>query len=374
MADEAQPNHLAKLKALLRQRAAQTAESAVRNGTASHEETQALQDLVTLCSVLEATGEKHKLRVAPAIMFLLAMVCASMLLFFRVRSSEVELKVSATSTTFQLAEARQLVMNEPSLREIRIGRIHEISAIPCSGVETHRRIRSLAVAVEPGRDAGAITLGAIEGSAGLGLTLRATEAPAVWDMEFNDVPVTLSLRLEGAVRIENQLCHFEGLVPMVVTIAMEKTGARLNFELVRPGDRLFPVLLPVKALSFRESELLRIGGKQTHAERSTLMGGSSLFYEDLSGKEEKLREGERLDVNVEHGWLQLPQKSGSVLDSRFRGSLTLLVSGPPDAPRDLKPSWLDYVRAQHGLELMWGTAISLFGLAGTLLQWWKIRQ
>src|SRR5262245_246681 len=137
MADLAQPNQLAKLKALLRQRAAQTVESAVRNGTAPHEETQSLQDLRTLSSILEATGEKHKLRVAPAIMFLLAMVCASMLFFFRVRSSEVELKVSATSTTFQLAEARPLAMNEPSLREVRIGRIHEISAIPCRGVETH---------------------------------------------------------------------------------------------------------------------------------------------------------------------------------------------------------------------------------------------
>jgi hypothetical protein len=36
------------------------------------------------------------------------------------------------------------------------------------------------------------------------------------------------------------------------------------------------------------------------------------------------------------------------------------------------PTWLEWLRARHGLSLLWGTALYLFGLAVGVLRWWRL--
>jgi hypothetical protein len=111
---------------------------------------------------------------------------------------------------------------------------------------------------------------------------------------------------------------------------------------------------------------------QGQQQASTVLSGT-IFFEDL-GKETKLRDGEWLEIGTSGiGLVRPPRQSGSSLVWRYRASVESLKSGPADSQRDLKPSWLEYAQAQHGLELLWGTALSLFGLGGTLLRWWKPR-
>ena len=37
------------------------------------------------------------------------------------------------------------------------------------------------------------------------------------------------------------------------------------------------------------------------------------------------------------------------------------------------PTYLAWLKARHGLYLLWGTTLYLFGLIASLLRWWGLR-
>jgi hypothetical protein len=59
-------------------------------------------------------------------------------------------------------------------------------------------------------------------------------------------------------------------------------------------------------------------------------------------------EGEHLSLNF-HGW----------------------VRGMRTESENLMPTWLEWLRARHGLSLFWGTAVYLFGLGLAGVKWVK---
>jgi hypothetical protein len=55
----------------------------------------------------------------------------------------------------------------------------------------------------------------------------------------------------------------------------------------------------------------------------------------------------------------------------FRGRVRGMASGSLAHPRNLMPRWLDWLRANQPLSLLWGSAVYLFGLSTAVRQWWK---
>jgi hypothetical protein len=56
----------------------------------------------------------------------------------------------------------------------------------------------------------------------------------------------------------------------------------------------------------------------------------------------------------------------------FRGTTRGIRSGWSDRPANLMPTYLDWLQAHHGLSLLWGTTLYLFGVAATILRWWRV--
>ena len=56
---------------------------------------------------------------------------------------------------------------------------------------------------------------------------------------------------------------------------------------------------------------------------------------------------------------------------RFHGHVRGMSTGSADSPRSLMPTYLEWIRARHGVELLWGTTLYLFGLIAGALRWWK---
>ena len=56
---------------------------------------------------------------------------------------------------------------------------------------------------------------------------------------------------------------------------------------------------------------------------------------------------------------------------RFHGRVRGLSSGSSEIKRSLMPTVLDWLRAQHGLSLLWGTTAYVVGLFITVLGWWR---
>ncbi len=56
----------------------------------------------------------------------------------------------------------------------------------------------------------------------------------------------------------------------------------------------------------------------------------------------------------------------------FHGRVKGMKIGSDANPRSLMPTLLDWLRAQHGLSLLWGTTVYLFGIGLAVVRWFKV--
>jgi hypothetical protein len=358
-------NDLGKLRQILRERASRTATAALaRDGVVERDEVDSLRALQDLCATIESIQPKSAAsRRLSAILFILALACASVLLL-RVPSTAVEIDVTAAPGEFRLGQDR-LLTEASVVRSVRVVGLQRLSGELCPGSTEHSS-EDLLISAEPGQTR--ITVQPIEGKKGLTVRVDETRAQTQWKLTFSGAPVTVTSALEGALRINDQLC--KSASPRAVTAVTKQRQSQLMLEFNDPPQRVLPVVLPVESLSFSRPEFLEAHGSQ---QTSSLLGGT-IFLDDLNAKEIRLRDGEWLDIGIAgEGWLHPPTTSGSQMAWRYQGLVHTLRAGPIDGQRDLRPSWLEYARTQHALELLWGTALSFFGVAGALLRWWTPR-
>jgi hypothetical protein len=50
-----------------------------------------------------------------------------------------------------------------------------------------------------------------------------------------------------------------------------------------------------------------------------------------------------------------------------------MTTGSGEGRRTLMPTYLEWMRARHGVSLLWGTTLYLFGLIAGALRWWGVR-
>jgi len=299
----------------------------------------------------------------------LALACASLLLFRRVAVTHVVIDATATSGEFRLSQTRSLT-DTAVLTSIRLTGIRKLSGELCAELSGGKAPKDLTLVAENGKAPGTITLQPIEARKGQSVALLAGDSPTRWSFSFSGKAQPVKVTIEGFVKVDGEPCRIEAKFPRTLEADLDERSARIVLEFSKPPAQLLPPLLPIDRLAFLRTDMVELEGGLERQESSTFTGGS-IFFEELEGKETKLRDGEWLDIGVREGWLRAPRAAGPSLAWRYRGSVDALRSGPPDSRRDLKPSWLEYARAQHGMELLWGTALSLFGLGGTLLRWLK---
>ena len=361
---------LENLRAVVRERAAKAADVAAKGGSVPQEEIDSLRNLSDLCGTLESTAVKPKAnRWIPGTLFLLALICASILLFRRVAATQVEIDATATSAEFRLAQTRPLT-EAVVVTSLRLVGIKRLSDMRCAGMSAEHPPKDLTLIAGSGATPGSITLQPIEARKGLSVTVLGGDSPTHWALAFSGAPQTVRATFEGSLKIDGEPCRIEARFPRTLEATLDEKSSRLVLEFAKAPGQFLLSLLPVDRLAFVRSDVVDLEGRVEQQQSTTLTGGS-IYFEDLEGKETKLRDGEWLEIGVRQGWLLAPCVAGGNLAWRYRGSVHALRSGPPDSSRDLKPSWLEYARAQHGIELLWGAALSLFGLGGTLVRWFK---
>jgi len=126
--------------------------------------------------------------------------------------------------------------------------------------------------------------------------------------------------------------------------------------------------MTVSNLSFRhvEQNLNRAGARYL----STIASGK-LFIESLNGQQRSLRSGDALRFVSSTGEMRrLSLRAGSI-HTQFQGSVRGMTVGVENAPVNLMPSLLEWLRARHGLYLMWGSGLYLFGLLSGAWRWFR---
>ncbi len=106
--------------------------------------------------------------------------------------------------------------------------------------------------------------------------------------------------------------------------------------------------------------------------KSTTLKGE-LYFDELNGLQRTLRPGEKIRFEHSRGEIRVL----SVLNDRIKLNFHGVVKGMKvefeNNDRSLMPTLLDWLRAQQGPFLLWGTATYLFTLALAILRWMGVR-
>ena len=369
-----------------------------------------IQRLTQLLAAYEQTRPPRPRRVWPVVGLLLATAAAvSALLFLRVTTTEVTLALDLSSLGFRVGNApepgggRIDLLSRVNSDQMTIDGADgvELEDVPIAGAGDFR-LRAAG--------SGALSLRPLEVPVGTWVRVDRPDPAGALTLELvhPDAELELALTLPPDVEIlpgDSGLAR--GFDPAlgaqrVVLRASPDGGECARLRLRWPaaaevaaangaGDPApFRGALPVDALLFTDIE----GGAQRTG-FSTVLGGA-LYLEAVAGREVEIRRDQLLEVGLgpagddpPDGGARCaaasapkPLATAPALIRRIgvgseaialeaRATVDRLSTGTASYREDLMPRWLEWLQTRQELLLFWGAFGSLFGLAYTVLLWWR---
>jgi hypothetical protein len=105
--------------------------------------------------------------------------------------------------------------------------------------------------------------------------------------------------------------------------------------------------------------------------RSTILSGS-ITFDEINGAQRKLRAGESVTFTRIDGELHTLTLDGDGISMLFVGKVAGLETGPAAHRVSLMPTLLEWLQARHGLALLWGSSIYVFGIVMSLMRWLQL--
>ena len=159
-------------------------------------------------------------------------------------------------------------------------------------------------------------------------------------------------------------------VPQAVDLrGGSETNLDLRFRDIE--DSGFSPQFEVDALSFVRIDERRDTEHSAVRELSTVVSGT-LYMESLNGEKRELRPAELLQFSGVAGDILAMRLTPDHVSLRFQGQVSDIVAGTPQSRRSLMPTLLEWARAQHGVSLLWGGSLYMFGIVVSLLRWLKV--
>jgi hypothetical protein len=96
-----------------------------------------------------------------------------------------------------------------------------------------------------------------------------------------------------------------------------------------------------------------------------------LYFESLGGKEYRLRSGQEIRFEFSEGEIRTLELKDDRIAFEFHGRVKGMTTGSNDSQVSLMPTYLEWLSARHGLSLLWGTTLYIFGVILSVVRWWK---
>jgi len=299
---------------------------------------------------------------------------ATLLLFTHVRRTEIELDARLSEVALR-PRANSVLVEGADLVRLGVTGAHEISVRQSADWPGFDRATSdgdtlsLEIASAGNGQASGITLSPLQSGASARAWIQAGETPrqvTLW-LEGDDLEIQASLlgplRLAGA-GLPSQTVDF-GL-PRPAFFRARKTTVILDLTARDPASIRFSSQIGVEALSLYE---VKHFNDRTRRLSSVLSG--SVYLGALNGSEERLRARQELRLDEVQGEIRTIQLASSSLNLQFHAYVGKLETGSYENPRNLMPAWLEWLRARHGVSLLWGTAFYIFGIVSAALRWFS---
>jgi hypothetical protein len=369
------------MRELLERQVSALIEQAAHGEAISADQAEAVGRLARLIEIRDAARGKPRRSWWPAGALAGALVIGTVLLFAHVTATDIELDVLASEIRFGI-EKNQVLAGALRLTTLAASGLREIQ-LPNTGVTQNDSLQSspagqVALRLSGNPDSkhpGTITLAPLVLPAAATVSLRAGESAREFVLSFR--APGLNLRADGYGSL---ILGMPGAHPRQLDLAIPKavlfrtSGQDVDFALAFPSTPVTPFSpqLSVHGLSLSRIDQF-IDADQSLVRRiSTILSGT-LLLESLNGEERKLRPGEELRFEESHGEIRQLRLEDNQIGVRYHGRVRGMTTGSGEGHRSLMPTYLEWMRARHGVSLLWGTTLYLFGLIAGALRWWGVR-
>ena len=340
----------------------------------------ALNRLARLIEIRDAAAPRRRAW-WPAGAFAGALVIVSALLFARVTETDIETDLLVSELRFATA-GEELVSGALRVNSLGVSGLHEIR-VPSATRADDDNVESdagdqAAVRISPAaaaKRAGTVALAPLILPAGAHVALRTAESPREYVLSLQASGRELRADVEGAVSVgvagsPPRLYEFASPKPIVLRIGSGDVDLALTFPSV-PQMLLAPQL-SVRGLSFARVDQFIGAGRSLVRRVSTILSGT-LFLESLDGEKRQLRPGEELEFEESSGEIRMLRLEDNQIAVRYHGRVRGMTAGSGEGLHSLMPTYLEWMRARHGLSLFWGATLYLSGLIAGVLRWWGVR-
>jgi len=375
------------LRLLLRDRTSAAVEAAVRSGgEIAEDEVATLGRLARLVEYHNAAEAPPPRRPWPLVALgASTLLVASLLLFARVRTTEVELEIGATEVSFSLP-SQQVLFEKMSLSSIGVSGLRRVTlpkladhepgetGAPVSSDTADEDAAVRLEALEDGARRGTIGIAAIVPGAGTEVWLRRADRPGEYRLSLRNAKGPIQIDVSGPLRIAGTggpPRTVNVMSPRAVVLEPGPEVVDLDLTFVDLAGAAMTPQVPIERLALRRVDEFGDRGLSIVRTVSTIVSGT-LFFESLNGLQRPLRSGEALRFEGSSGEMRTVRLKPDHLTMNFHGRVNGMKIGSDENPRSLMPTWLDWLRAQHGLELLWGTTVYLFGIGLAFVRWIKV--
>jgi hypothetical protein len=355
------------------------AEVAGTEGSMSADRIEMLNGLAKLIETRDSLRSKPR-NWWPALVLAGTLVIVSVLLFARVRETEIELDISVAQLSFALANAQVLsgatdlsTLGVSGLRDVQLPNSQSSSGNEIAPAQSQEPVLFLTASAE-GQHHGNVTLAPLVLPSNAQVRLACSDVVNQYGLSLNTMNFKFEAAVYGAVTISlpGSSKAFDFATPK--QIVMQGGSQEVNLDLTFPS-------LPQSALSpqleVREIGFTRIDQflepNQTLVKRLSTIVSGTLFLESLNGQAFPLRPGEELKFEHSQGEIRSLVLAAHHIDLKYRGRVTGMTAGTGDGRRSIMPTYLEWLKARHSLSLFWATSLYLFGLATAALRWFGVR-
>jgi hypothetical protein len=369
------------LRALMRRKIQDASREAIESsGVTSPDTVAELERLARLIDLRERETPARPGRRWPAALLVgLTMLIVGLLLFVRVAETEIELEVTASEVGFVLSQPQPVTdivnLESVSVSGVRTLRLPEPlrsrrTSSEGAGNGASVRLRASSLAGRPGT----VTLSPLALPSGVEVRVDSAATGGGHRLSLNGGGASVQITVHGPVAVglaagELETVDFE--VPKSIAFETDAAGAVLELIPAAGASTEFAPQLSVEQLSFARIDEFQTRSGTTAQAVSTVLSGT-LYLESLNGTARQLRPRELVRFDDIGGTVRTLQIEDGRVAVNFRGTTRGIRSGWSDRPANLMPTYLDWLQAHHGLSLLWGTTLYLFGVAATILRWWRV--
>lgn len=368
------------LPELLKRRVAAVKQEVLRSGDdVSPEQVESLSRLAKLAEIDRATSPPIKTRWPIAAMFASLLAVVSLLFFAHVPETDIELDLQVSEVSFTLP-TNQVIAGTVILPSLGISGLRDVQIPPSRSGHAQSwggpDSQEFAIRLSPqslSRSAGTITLAPFLVPADTRVTIRRMTLPLGYRLSLQGKEFALRVDVNGLVRIERSnapAIQFDFIAPQAISLKPASTGLSFDFPISEPSQIVFSSQLPVQELSLAKIEQFLSSDHSLVRQISTILSGV-IYFQALNDREYKLRAGEVIAFESSPGEIRTLQLHGDHIALGFHGRVRGMTTGTGSGRRSLMPTWLEWLKAQHGLSLLWGSAAYLFTVAAGVIRWWE---